>query len=199
MVKRTQATVLSIVLFASVLIAAVSCDRENEAAASPEPEPVVPEVSLAQAERALGDVMLASSVSLLLAFSAEPGQMETGTEDGSVKLAWDESADFSTGIGVYTITFTDYDIPSDNPFGLNYNGYVLSGTVVMGSQDAVSTRMEIDVEVVHADSEINPVQSIVVSLEGYQDSPTANPTGQILINGREMEFRDLTGAFVIGE
>jgi len=182
---------------AALLVTVWSCDRPD---AGPEPETnSEPEVTVQQAERALGDVMLASAVSLLLAFTAEPGTYRNSTPDGAATLAWDETADFSKGTGVYTITFQDYTIPPDDPFGLNYNGHALTGTVVLASSDGVSTRMDMDLSLTHPEPEDNPVTSIDLELEGYQDSGQAYPSGRILINGAEMEFRDLTGAFEIGE
>lgn len=176
----------------------VSCGRERRGepvASEPEIEPI----TIAQAERALGDAMLASAVSLLMAFSAEPGALEISSPDGAVKLAWDERADLTTGVGEYTITFVSYTIPADDPFGLNYNGHVLTGTVVLGSTDGASTGITMDLTLSHAQPDEFPVKSVTVELEGYQESNITGATGEIVINGQTMEFQDLTSAFVIGE
>jgi hypothetical protein len=181
------------------MAAVFSCAEEPMEPTAETSEPALPKVELSQAETAVSDVMLASAVSLLLAFSAEAGSTEITSTDGAVRLSWDERADFTTGIGVYTIELDEFTIPPDDPFGLNYNGYVLTGTVVMGSEDGVSTRMEIDLRAGHAEPDRFPVRTILLELKGYQDPPAPDPTGRILINGYDAPMEDLLGAFRLSE
>jgi hypothetical protein len=161
-------------------------------------EPTLPEVTSEEAEQAMSDAMLISALSLFLAFSAEEGDSMVSNEEGSLSLAWDDSADFTTGIGLYTITMTNYAIPEDDPFGAEYNGYVLDGTVVMGSTDGISTTMKMDLSTSHENAESYPVQSIDLNLEGIQESADPMPTGHIKINGHPMSFEDLARALELG-
>ncbi|MCK4513766.1 MAG: hypothetical protein KAU31_00840, partial [Spirochaetaceae bacterium] len=151
----------------------------------------LPEVTVAEAEQAMADAMLISALSLFLAFGAEEGDTSVSNEDGSLSLSWDDEADLMTGIGLYTITMKDYTVPSDDPFGAEYNGYVLNGTVVTGSTDGVSTTLKMDLAMSHEDSENYPVQTINMDLEGFQNDAERVPTGHVLINGHEMNFEDL--------
>lgn len=155
----------------------------------------LPEVTVAEAEQAMADAMLISALSLFLAFGAEEGDTSVSNEEGSLSLSWDDDADLMTGIGLYTITMEDYTVPSDDPFGTEYNGYVLSGTVIMGSADGVSTTLEMDLAMSHEDADNYPVQTINMELEGFQNDTEQVPTGQVLINGHEMKFEDLAQAF----
>ncbi len=155
----------------------------------------LPEVTVAEAEQAMSDAMLISALSLFLAFGAEEGDTSVSNEEGSLSLSWDDEADLMTGIGLYTITMKDYTVPSDDPFGAEYNGYVLNGTVIMGSTDGISTTLEMDLGMSHEDAENYPVQTISMDLKGFQDDAEQMPTGDIRINGHEMNFEDLAQAF----
>ena len=172
---------------------------ENVPAEPAEPnEPPLPAVSIAQAEQAMSDAMLASALSLFLAFNAKQGDSSVTNDAGTLALTWDDSADFTTGVGVYTITMTGYTMPEDNPAAADYNGYVLSGTVVMGSADGVSTTMQMDLTTTHLDSENFPVRSIEVSLDGIRETGDQLPIGEIRINGHEMDFEDLAQSLELG-
>ena len=152
-------------------------------------------MTTAEAEQAMSDAMLVSALSLFLVFGAEEGSTSVANDEGSVGVAWDDNADFTTGVGLYTITMTDYTVPTDDPFGADYNGYVLNGTVVMGSTDGISTTLKIDLATSHPDAENFPVQTIELDLEGIQESLEQMPEGEIRINGHEMNFEDLAPAF----
>ena len=158
-------------------------------------QPKLPEVTVADAEQAMSDAMLVSALSLFLAFGAEEGDTSVGNEEGTLTLSWDEDADLMSGIGLYTITMKEYAVPADDPFGTEYNGYILDGTVVMGSTDGVSTTLKMDLATSHEDAENFPVQTISMDIEGFQNDAEAMPTGLIHINGHEMNFQDLAGAF----
>lgn len=155
----------------------------------------LPQVTSTQAEQAMSDAMLVSALSLFLAFGAEEGDTSVSDDDGGLSLSWDEDADFTSGIGTYTITMKDYTVPPDDPFGVEYNGYTLNGTVVMGSTDGTNTTMTMNLATSHADAEAHPVKLIELELNGFQSDPDAMPTGFIRINGHDMEFEDLVGAF----
>jgi len=186
-----------------VLLAFAGCggraEPENAAVESGEPaEAELPTVSIAEAEQAMSDAMLVSALSLFLAFNAENGDTRVTNEAGNLTLAWDDAADFTTGVGVYTITMSDYVIPDDNPAAKEYNGYILSGTVVMGSTDGTSTTMRMDLTATHSDPENFPVRSIEVRLDGIREAGDQLPTGQIRINGHEMNFEDLAQSLDLG-
>ena len=170
-------------------------DSENTESSGERGARRLPEVTTVQAEQAMSDAMLVSALSLFLAFSAEEGDTSVSSEDGALSLAWDESADFTSGVGTYTITMDEYAVPPDDPFGDQYNGYTLDGTVVMGSSDGATTRMTMNLDASHEDTEAFPVQLIEMELTGIQDDPEAMPTGYIRINGYDMEFEELAGAF----
>lgn len=162
-------------------------------------EPKLPEVTVAEAEEAMSDAMLVSALSLFLAFGAEEGDTSVSNEDGSLTLAWGEDADFNTGVGLYTITLADYTVPADDPFGADYNGYILNGTVVMGSTDGVNSTLEMDLVTSHDDAENFPVQSIEMLLESMQNDAEQMPTGYIRINGHDSNLEDLAKALQLGE
>jgi hypothetical protein len=155
----------------------------------------LPEVTTLQAEQAMSDAMLVSALSLFLAFGAEESETSVSNQDGSLTLSWDESADFTSGIGTYTVTMAQYTVPEDDPFGTDYNGYVLDGEVVMGSTDGVNTTMTMDLETSHPDPENFPVQLIEMELKSIQADPGAVPEGSIIINGHAVEFEDLARVF----
>lgn len=184
---------LIVAVAAAVSFAGCTGKRTSPVSALPS-EPSFPEVTTAQAEDAMSDAMLVSAVSLFLAFNAQEGAREVGNEDGSLRLSWDESADPTTGVGLYTITMTDYTMDAQEPYSDSYNGYVLNGTVVMGSTDGVSQRMTIDLSTSHEDPENYPVRAIDLLLESSQDE-SQPPTGHVSINGHEMDLEEvLTGA-----
>jgi hypothetical protein len=196
-----------IALAALVLLAScgASADRDvgdqvNGAIAEPlanEPaEPSLPEADDSQSEAALRDAVLASSLALFLAFEAEPGAQSMTNQDGSLTLAWDESADFATGAGVYTMTMREFTADNEDLPGATYSGYVLTGTVVMGSDDGVTIRTRMDLELSHPRQGAFPVRSIELSLEQSADS-VSQPDGYVRINGKEKSVSRLAGAFQI--
>jgi len=188
-------TVALIVVVVSAL-GVFSCGGDDgESGTRQVAESELPEVTTAEAEQAMSDAMLVSALSLFLVFGAEDGNTNVANDEGSVSVSWDDKADFTTGVGLYTITMTDYTVPTDDPFGADYNGYVLNGTVVMGSPDGISTTLKIDLATIHPDAETFPVQTIELDLEGIQESTEQMPEGEIRINGHEMSFEDLAPAF----
>jgi hypothetical protein len=197
--RRTTAAAVGVALLLAGLLG--GCSARGNAATSgdvletdaPDPPPE-PQISTAEAEAAVSDAMLASSFGLFLAFQAAPGSTSQASDDGSLSLLWDERADFSTGAGFYTIAMNNYSVnQAEVPEGI-YNGYVLTGTVVMGSDDGVSTSLQMDLELSHEDPASYPVESIEIRLEGVEDSVSA-PDGVILINGEEKAFPDLADSF----
>ena len=194
---------LLILIVAGVSLTLAGCgDRGATSSAAAQgtalAEPALPEVTTAQAEQAMSDAMLVSALSLFLAFSAEEGDSMVSNDEGSLSLSWDENADFTTGVGLYTITMTNYAIPAEDPFSTEYNGYLLSGTVVMGSTDGISTTMKMDLTTEHENSVGYPVQTISLNLTGIQAATDQLPTGRILINGHAMSFEDLSQALELG-
>ena len=192
--RKSIATALTVIVI--VALGLFGCGgSDGESGSVQAAEPKLPEVTLAEAEQAMSDAMLVSALSLFLAFGAEEGSTSVGNEDGSLTLSWGDDADLMSGIGLYTITMKEYTVPSDDPFGEDYNGYVLNGTVVMGSTDGISTTMKMDLMTSHEDGEVYPVQTIDMDLEGIQEAEEQLPTGHVLINGHEMKFEDLAQAF----
>jgi hypothetical protein len=193
LMRRGKVTEFSVALIMTLgLLGCGASEGEGVSGSGQPSEPALPEVTSLQADQAMSDAMLVSAGSLFLAFSAEDGAYSATNEDGSLKLEWDNSADFTTGIGLYTITMTNYSIPADDPFSEEYNGYVLDGTAVMGSADGISTTIRMDLTTSHENPEQYPVQSIDMNLEGIQDSTQQMPTGHIKINGREISIEDLS-------
>ncbi|MEE8440521.1 MAG: hypothetical protein V3S41_02275 [Spirochaetia bacterium] len=191
--NRVATTLTVIVVMALGLFGCGGSDGESGSRRATEPK--LPEVTVVQAEQAVSDAMLIAGLSLFLAFGAEEGATSVSNEEGSLTLSWDEDADFNTGAGLYTITLTDYAVPADDPFGADYNGYVLNGTVVMGSADGVSATLKLDLATSHEDSENYPVQTIDMEIEEIQNEAEQLPTGHVRINGHEMSLEDLAQAF----
>lgn len=193
--KRSGILMLIAVLLVAVVLAGCGGDSNKGGQSGSQSARNLPEVTTQQAEQAMSDAMLVSALSLFLAFSAEEGDTSVSSEDGALTLAWDEQADFTSGVGTYTITMKEYSVPEDDPFGAEYNGYTLDGTVEMGSSDGATTTMKMNLDTRHEDAEAYPVQLIEMELAGIQSDPDAMPEGYIRINGREMEFDDLASAF----
>jgi hypothetical protein len=191
--RNGKVTALSVVMIMTLGLLGCGGEASDGVSESGQPpEPVLPEVTAFQADQAMADAMLITAGSLFLAFSAEEGAFVAANEDGSLKLEWDDSADFTTGIGLYTTTMTNYAIPADDPFAQEYNGYILDGTAVMGSTDGISTTIKMDLTATHEDPENYPVETIDMNLVGIQDSSEQAPTGHIRINGHDISLEDLS-------
>ena len=161
-------------------------------------EEQLPEVTIVQAEQALSDAMLISAQSLFLVFGAGDGATSVSNEDGSVRVAWDDSTDFNSGVGLYTVVLAGYAVAEDDPFGADYNGYILSGDVATGSSDGVSATMVMDLTMSHADAENFPVRTLELDMISADSESAQATTGTIRVNGHEMTIEDLAQAFQTG-
>lgn len=193
--RLTQLALLVLVASLSMLGCTERGTNSQPSAGAATEQPPLPAVTPDQAEQALTDAMLVSAVSLLLALGVEEGESSASSEDQRLTLSWSDDADFATGIGTYTVTMSEYAVPAKDLFASEYHGYILSGTVTLGSDDGIHQQMTFDLQTSHPDSAAYPVQSIDVTISGGTADGGEAPTGRVLINGHEMDLRDLGAAF----
>lgn len=202
--KRRTVLLLLITVLVSVVLTGCGESGANEpggqgASSVDTGEGQLPEVTPLQARAAMSDAMLASAISLFLAFEAAPGTTSMSNSDGSLMLEWDDTADFATGVGSYTIRMNAFTVSPEEVYSDEYNGYVLSGSVEMASTDGVTTRIIMDLDATHDDAETHPVQQISMELEGVENDESVVPTGSIFVNGHDTPFRDLADSFALGQ
>ena len=99
-----------------------------------------PTLTPEQAEEALSDAMLVSAVSLLLALGAAPGETSAYSEDGRIGISWSDDADFSTGIGTYTITMVEYAVPAEDLVS-TWTPTLADGSTTWSSQSGLEVPM----------------------------------------------------------
>jgi hypothetical protein len=155
-----------------------------------------PEATAEDAVLAMEDVLLVSGTSMFLLFEAEDAESgELSNDSESVTLSW-ETVDRETGSGTYTITLTDHTIGSESIFAGDYNGYAMTGSIVLESQGPGSNEMRADLELGHDSPEEFPVRKLVMELAGSEEvEGRVVPTGSLRINGEEIDLALMAAAF----
>lgn len=155
-----------------------------------------PEATAEDAVLAMEDVLLVSGTSMFLLFEAgeaESGELSNDSE--SVTLAW-ETEDRESGSGTYTITLADHTIGADSIFAGDYNGYSMSGSIVLDSQGPGNNSMRADLELVHPSPEEFPVRKLEMELSGTEEiEGRVVPQGSLLVNGDEIDLELMSAAF----
>jgi hypothetical protein len=148
-----------------------------------------------QAGDAIADAMLAASAALYMALLSRADSDGVTSEDGALSLTWSDDADFATGVGSYVIVLDRFTVAEHTDFGpQSAAGYTLGGTIMLKSEDGVQSSLLMDLVADHADRDHYPVETIEVELTGYM-AESDEPQGYVRVNGTEMSFSEIAGAF----
>ncbi|MFP4427239.1 MAG: hypothetical protein ACLFPP_12355 [Spirochaetaceae bacterium] len=155
-----------------------------------------PEAKPDEAVLALEDVLLVSGTSMFLLFESEGGEAgEVGNDSESVVLTW-ENVDQEDGSGTYTITLADHTVGEESVFASDYNGYSMTGSIVLESQGPGSNTIFADLDLLHDTPEQFPVRTLVMELSGTEEREgRIVPTGSFAVNGREIDLELMSAAF----
>ena len=155
-----------------------------------------PEISNSDAVLAMEDTLLVSGTSMFLLFDAESGESgSVGNDTESLLLEW-EGVDNQAGSGTYTVTLSDHTIGEESVFASDYNGYAMSGTIVLASQGPGANTMTADLELSHQAPEEFPVRRLRMELTGSEEQEgTMVPTGSLTVNGEEIDLALMSSAF----
>ena len=159
-------------------------------------EPKYPEATNEDAVLAMEDVLLVSGTSMFLLFEAEEAAQGEMTNDSeSVRLAW-ENGSGENSSATYTISLAEHTIGSDSVFASDYNGYEMSGTIVLSSEGTGTNKMDADLHMSHETPDDFPVRRLVMELSGSQEEDgRVVPSGSLTINGREVDLALMSAAF----
>jgi hypothetical protein len=155
-----------------------------------------PEAQPDDAVLALEDVLLVSGTSMFLLFEAEEAEAgEVRNDSESVVLTW-ENVDQEGGTGTYTITVAEHAIGEESVFASDYNGYSMTGSIVLESQGSGTNTITADLDLTHASPEEFPVRKLVMELSGTEEREgSVVPTGSFEVNGREIDLALMSAAF----
>lgn len=155
-----------------------------------------PEAKPEDAVLALEDVLLVSGTSMFLLFEAENSENgEVSNDTESVKLSW-ENVDQEGGTGSYTITLTEHSIGEESVFASDYNGYSMTGSIVLESQGPGTNTILADLELGHSAPEEFPVRKLVMELSGSEEQEgRIVPTGSLSVNGEDVDLALMSAAF----
>ena len=156
-----------------------------------------PVVTAPQAGEAVADAMLAASAALYMALLSRADSNGVTSEDGALSLTWSDDADFATGVGSYVIVLNNFTVAEHTDFGpQSAAGYTLSGTIMLKSEDGMQSSLLMELIADHADRDHYPVETIDVELTGYA-AESDEPRGYVRVNGNEMRFSEIAGAFSV--
>ena len=171
-------------------------DRSSADAPATDPVESYPGVTALQAGDAIADAMLAASSALYLALLSSSDGHGVSSADGALSLSWSDDADFATGIGSYAIELDEFTVAEHTDFGAQAAGYTLTGSIMLESTDGLRSSLLMDLAASHSDPEQYPVRTIEIELSGYS-TESAAPHGYVRVNGTEMTFAEVAGAFTV--
>lgn len=145
---------------------------------------------------ALEDVLLVSGTSMFLLFEAENSENgEVSNDSESVTLSW-EDVDQEQGMGSYTITLTEHTVGEDSVFASDYNGYSMTGSIVLDSPGPGTNTISASLDLDHSDGEEFPVRKVVMELSGTEEQEgRVVPTGSLSVNGEDVDLALMSAAF----
>lgn len=155
-----------------------------------------PEATPEDAVLAMEDVLLVSGTSMFLLFEADDADTgELSNDSESVTLSW-ERVDRESGSGSYTISLADHTIGAGSVFASDYNGYSMTGSIVLESQGPGRNTMQADLELAHPSPEEYPVRRLVMELAGSEElEGRLVPKGSLTVNGEAIDLALMAAAF----
>ncbi|MFW6215505.1 MAG: hypothetical protein ACOC45_06120 [Alkalispirochaetaceae bacterium] len=174
--------------FAVVLLtlSILACEGEGE----------YPPSTPADAVLAMEDLLLVSGTSMFLLFEAESspaGEIANDTE--SVRLAW-EGVDEQSAEGTYTISLADHSVGRDSVFAADYNGYIMTGSIVLTSEVEDANSMRADLQLSHESPEEFPIRRLLLEIDGSEEvEGRLVPTGELSVNGEPVDLELMADAF----
>lgn len=161
-----------------------------------EESPRYPEVSNSDAVLAMEDVLLMSGTSMFLLFEAESSESGSITNDSdSLTLEW-SGVDSEGGSGTYTVTLTEHTIGNESVFASDYNGYTMTGSIVLASEGPGMNTMSADLELTHESPEEFPVRRLIMELSGSEEIEGRSvPSGSLSVNDKEIDLALMSAAF----
>ncbi len=149
-------------LLGAATLLTTGCPPES----SPTQAAIQPTVRLSgnAATDALNDLSLmlqhAFYLSVTLTGVAEAGDRHIDTPDGRLSIVWSQEGNLASGSGRFVVELNSFAIPLTSPFASGYNGYVVSGTLLVNSMLSENRFAIIRAELAHAEPDLFPVHTI---------------------------------------